>query len=78
VIGGAVDDRHIRADGVQIEDRAGTSQENKRPTVGSTAAQVRGHRLLGGLVQTLLDHIDDQGAGVLVFEADKQSDEGIR
>ena len=77
VIGGAVDDRLIQADGRQIQNCVGAGQENSRPCVSSPAAQVGDHHLLGSLVQVVLDHVDDHGTWVFRFKADKQSDKGI-
>jgi hypothetical protein len=39
---------------------------------------VSDHRLLGRLVQALLDHVDDQRTSTFRFNADEQGDKSVR
>ena len=42
------------------------------PSIARAAAQVDGQRLLGILIQPLLNHIDDQHVGALGCQSDEQ------
>ncbi len=48
------------AHGRQVQDRAGAGQQEKRPAIRPAAAQMGDQGLLGGLVQPLFDHVDNE------------------
>ena len=78
VIGRAVDDRLVSANGIEIQDGSRAREDEKRPRTGATPAKPGDQGLLGSLVQPLLKHVDDQDRCAFRFQPDQQRDQGIR
>ena len=78
VIGRAVDDRLVGANGIEIQDGGRAREDEKRPGAGAAPAKSGDQGLLRGLVQSLLQHVDDQDRRAFRFQPDQQRDQGIR
>ena len=61
MIGGAEDDRLHRTNSGQIEYRARAREQEERRSLGATVAQIGNQRLLCGLIQPLLNDINNLG-----------------
>ena len=79
VIGRAKKNCLIRVNGGQIQDRrrARHQEERTRASLGALA-EVRYQRFLRRLIQPLLHHIDNHDGRPLSFQADEESNQGVR
>ncbi len=78
MVGRAEDDGLHGADGRKVEHCAGARQQEERPAVGRTPAQIGCERLLGRLIQALLHQVDDQGGRALGLQPDEQPEQRAR
>ena len=64
MIGGAEDDRLVSAGIVKIEDGRRSCQQEQRPVILAPVAKLGAYGFLRRLIQSLLDHVDDENCGI--------------